>query len=234
MHPCDRLGERRLSRPLSSEIIVPTLVGPRCQDREHRPRASPRHRLNSCWSTRRTAMRRPTRRSAVRAGKVEALMKGGLHTDELMHAVVVATRPAHRAADQPCLHHRRADHSERCSSPTPRSTSTRPRRQSATSCRTRSIWRTRWDREAARRDPLGGREVTAKIPSTLDAAALCKMADRGQITGGILDGPLAFDNAVTARPPRSRALSRRSPGGPNPRRSRPRSRQHAGEELATR
>jgi len=38
--------------------------------------------------------------------------------------------------------------------------------------------------------------VTTKIPSTLEAAALCKMADRGQITGGVLDGPLAFDNAV--------------------------------------
>ena len=38
--------------------------------------------------------------------------------------------------------------------------------------------------------------VTPKIPSTIDAAALCKMADRGQITGGLLDGPLAFDNAV--------------------------------------
>src|SRR3974377_1624068 len=39
--------------------------------------------------------------------------------------------------------------------------------------------------------------VTSKIPSTIDAAALCKMADRGQITGGILDGPLAFDNAIS-------------------------------------
>ena len=38
--------------------------------------------------------------------------------------------------------------------------------------------------------------VTAKIPSTIDAASLCKMADRGQIKGGLLDGPLAFDNAV--------------------------------------
>jgi phosphate acetyltransferase len=38
--------------------------------------------------------------------------------------------------------------------------------------------------------------VTTKIPSTIDAAALCKMADRGQITGGVLDGPLAFDNAI--------------------------------------
>jgi phosphate acetyltransferase len=38
--------------------------------------------------------------------------------------------------------------------------------------------------------------VTSKIPSTIEAAALCKMADRGQITGAILDGPLAFDNAI--------------------------------------
>jgi phosphotransacetylase len=39
--------------------------------------------------------------------------------------------------------------------------------------------------------------VTARLPSTIDAAALCKMADRGQITGGVLDGPLAFDNAIS-------------------------------------
>jgi phosphate acetyltransferase len=38
--------------------------------------------------------------------------------------------------------------------------------------------------------------VTPSIPSTIDAAALCKMADRGQITGGVVDGPLAFDNAI--------------------------------------
>jgi phosphate acetyltransferase len=40
--------------------------------------------------------------------------------------------------------------------------------------------------------------VNANIPSTLDAAALCKMADRGQIRGGLLDGPLAFDNAISS------------------------------------
>ena len=39
--------------------------------------------------------------------------------------------------------------------------------------------------------------VTAKVPSTIDAAALCKMADRGQITGALLDGPLALDNAIS-------------------------------------
>ena len=41
--------------------------------------------------------------------------------------------------------------------------------------------------------------ITSKIPSTIDAAALCKMADRGQITGAILDGPLALDNAINSQ-----------------------------------
>ena len=54
--------------------------------------------------------------------------------------------------------------------------------------------------------------VSASMPTTLDAAALCKMADRGQISGGILDGPLAFDNAVSmaaARPVRASSSARR-------------------------
>ncbi len=48
--------------------------------------------------------------------------------------------------------------------------------------------------------------VTEGIRSTLDAAALCKMADRGQITGGILDGPLAFDNAVSLEAARTKGI----------------------------
>ncbi len=48
--------------------------------------------------------------------------------------------------------------------------------------------------------------VTAKIPSTLDAGALCKMADRGQITGGLLDGPLAFDNAIDEGAARTKGI----------------------------
>jgi phosphate acetyltransferase len=49
--------------------------------------------------------------------------------------------------------------------------------------------------------------INAKIPSTIDAAALCKMADRGQITGGILDGPLAFDNAISAQAARIKGIN---------------------------
>ena len=48
--------------------------------------------------------------------------------------------------------------------------------------------------------------VTSKIPSTIDAAALCKMADRGQITGGLLDGPLAFDNAIDPQAARIKGI----------------------------
>ncbi|HEX6945043.1 MAG TPA: phosphate acyltransferase, partial [Casimicrobiaceae bacterium] len=48
--------------------------------------------------------------------------------------------------------------------------------------------------------------VNPKIPGTLDAAALCKMADRGQIHGGILDGPLAFDNAISAEAARTKSI----------------------------
>src|SRR5664280_3752256 len=48
--------------------------------------------------------------------------------------------------------------------------------------------------------------VNPKIKSTLDAAALCKMADRGQITGGILDGPLAFDNAVSEEAAKTKGI----------------------------
>jgi phosphate acetyltransferase/phosphate butyryltransferase len=48
--------------------------------------------------------------------------------------------------------------------------------------------------------------VSPKLPGTLDAAALCKMADRGQITGGVLDGPLAFDNAISVEAARTKNI----------------------------
>ena len=48
--------------------------------------------------------------------------------------------------------------------------------------------------------------VTSKMPSTLEAAALCKMADRGQITGALLDGPLAFDSAISAEAARTKKI----------------------------
>jgi hypothetical protein len=57
--------------------------------------------------------------------------------------------------------------------------------------------------------------VTSKMPATIDAAALCKMADRGQITGGILDGPLAFDNAISKKAARTKGIRSEVAGDPD-------------------
>jgi phosphate acetyltransferase len=57
--------------------------------------------------------------------------------------------------------------------------------------------------------------VSSKMPATLDAAALCKMADRGQITGGLLDGPLAFDNAISKEAARVKGITSKVAGDPD-------------------
>jgi len=57
--------------------------------------------------------------------------------------------------------------------------------------------------------------VTSKMPATIDAAALCKMAERGQITGGVLDGPLAFDNAISKDAARTKGLTSEVAGDPD-------------------
>jgi len=55
-------------------------------------------------------------------------------------------------------------------------------------------------------DPVGGETVNYKIPATIDATALSKMADRGQITGAVIDGPLAFDNAISKEAARIKGI----------------------------
>ena len=57
--------------------------------------------------------------------------------------------------------------------------------------------------------------VNSKMPSTIDAAALCKMAERGQITGGVLDGPLAFDNAISKEAARIKGITSEVAGDPD-------------------
>ncbi len=57
--------------------------------------------------------------------------------------------------------------------------------------------------------------VTSKMPATIEAAALCKMADRGQITGALMDGPLAFDNAISKDAARTKGISSEVAGDPD-------------------
>ena len=134
----------------------------------------------------------------VREGKAEALMKGSLHTDELMGAVV-ARETGIRTA-------RRISHCFVMDVPghkdpliiTDAAVNIAPDLADKVDIVQNAI-----DLGHALRFPevrvaiLSAMEtVNPEVPSTIEAAALCKMADRGQITGGILDGPLALDNAI--------------------------------------
>ncbi len=144
----------------------------------------------------------------ARRGEVEAVMKGSLHTDELMHAVVDPARGLRTD--------RRVSHVFVLDVPdwprllllTDAAVNVTPDLEAK-----RDIVQNAVDLAHVLGIPeprvalLSSVEtVTPRIPSTLDAAALCKMVDRGQITGAILDGPLAFDNAVSARAARTKGI----------------------------
>jgi phosphate acetyltransferase len=135
----------------------------------------------------------------VRAGKAEALMKGSLHTDELMAEVVrkdTGLRTARRISH--CFVMDVPTHPEALMI-SDAAVNIAPTLEDKVDIVQNAI-------DLAR--ALGAPEVRVailsametvnpKVPSTVEAAALCKMADRGQITGGILDGPLALDNAIS-------------------------------------
>jgi phosphate acetyltransferase len=135
----------------------------------------------------------------VRAGRAEALMKGSLHTDELMAAVVsreAGIRTARRISH--CFIMDVPGHDDALII-TDAAVNIAPTLEEKVDIVQNAI-----DLAHALRAPevrvaiLSAMEtVNAKVPSTVEAAALCKMADRGQITGALLDGPLALDNAIS-------------------------------------
>jgi phosphate acetyltransferase len=134
----------------------------------------------------------------VREGRAEALMKGSLHTDELM-AEVVKRDTGLRTA-------RRISHSFVMDVPghpealivTDAAVNIAPTLEDKVDIVQNAIDLARALGVAEVRVAIlsAMETVNPKVPSTLEAAALCKMADRGQITGGLLDGPLALDNAI--------------------------------------
>jgi phosphate acetyltransferase len=144
----------------------------------------------------------------VREGKAEALMKGSLHTDELMGAVV--------ARDTGLRTARRVSHCFVMDVPNHPDTliisdaavNIAPTMETKVDIIQNAI-----DLAHALRFPevrvaiLSAMEtVNPKVPSTVEAGALCKMADRGQITGALLDGPLAFDNAIDVEAARIKGI----------------------------
>jgi phosphate acetyltransferase len=198
VHPCEETALRGPVEAAEAGIIVPILVGPAAKiaavAREHRL-AIDRFEIVDVPHSDAAAAKAV---ELIHQSKGELLMKGSLHTDELMREVT-SSKTGLRTA-------RRISHVFVLDVPTysetlfitdaainifPDLDAKRDIVQNAIDLFTQVGLGT------PRVAILSAVEtVTAKIPSTIDAAALCKMAERGQITGGILDGPLAFDNAI--------------------------------------
>jgi phosphate acetyltransferase len=201
VHPCDEASLGAAVDAAGQGIILPVLVGPSARIRslaESLGLDISRFALVDVPHSHAAAERAV---ALVRTGEAEALMKGSLHTDELMSAVV--------DRDTGLRTGRRISHVFVMDVPTYEKPLfiTDAAINIAPDLETKAdIVRNAIDLAHA----LGVAQpkvailsavetVTARIPSTIEAAALCKMADRGQITGGILDGPLAFDNAISRK-----------------------------------
>jgi phosphate acetyltransferase len=198
VHPCDETSLRGCTEAAEAGVIVPVLVGPASRieavAREHKLKIG-RFELVDVGHSEAAAEKSV---ELIHQGKGELLMKGSLHTDELMRAVASSTKGLRTA--------RRISHVFIMDVPTygdtlfitdaainifPDLDAKRDIVQNAIDLFTQI------GLGVPRVAILSAVEtVTAKIPSTIEAAALCKMAERGQITGGVLDGPLAFDNAI--------------------------------------
>jgi len=199
VHPCDDTSLRGAVEAAEAGIIVPTLVGPAAKiaavAREHRLDIG-RFQVVDAPHSDAAAIQAV---SLIREGKGELLMKGSLHTDELMRAVTssatglrTARRISHVFVMDVPTHPDTLFITDAAINIFPDLDAKRDIVQNAIDLFTQIGLGT------PRVAILSAVEtVTSKIPSTIEAGALCKMADRGQITGGILDGPLAFDNAIS-------------------------------------
>jgi len=198
-HPCDEVSLEGAIEAARLKLIVPILVGPEARIRDVAARAkldiSGLEIINAEHSH--DSAKKAV--ELVRMGRAEALMKGSLHTDELM-AAVVSRETGLRTS-------RRVSHCFIMDVPghatplviTDAAVNTAPSLEEKVDIVQNAI-----DLAHAmgvsdvRVAILSAMEtVNARVSSTIEAAALCKMADRGQITGAVLDGPLALDNAIS-------------------------------------
>ena len=198
-HPCDDVSLRGAIEAHKLGLIEPIFIGPpeRVQNaaREAGLDISGFELVESAHSHDSAAKAV----DLVTAGRVEALMKGSLHTDELMGAVV--------AREGGIRTERRISHCFIMDVPghqepliiTDAAINIAPDLDTKVDIVQNAIDLAHaMGAEEVRVAILSAMEmVTTKVPSTIEAAALCKMADRGQITGALLDGPLALDNAIS-------------------------------------
>ncbi|MBC7681040.1 MAG: bifunctional enoyl-CoA hydratase/phosphate acetyltransferase [Ferruginibacter sp.] len=208
VHPCSEEALRGAREAADMGLIRPILVGP--EDKIRALAAAAGIDLDGCRIVPAPHSHAAAAQAValVRNGEAQALMKGSLHTDELMAEVV---KPVDGLRTE-----RRVSHVylvDVPSYPKPLLISDAAINIEPDLDAKRDIVQNAIDLAHAigiaqpKVTILAAVEVVnAKMQSTLDAAALCKMADRGQITGGLLDGPLAFDNAVSPQAVRDKGI----------------------------
>ena len=207
VHPCDAVSLSAAIDAYAAGLIEPVLIGPRARLEAVA--------VQSKLSLEGLAVEDVPHSHAAAAravqlavqGDVDALMKGSLHTDELMGAVVASKelrtgrRMSHCFLMQTPAYPRPFIITDAAINIAP----TLP--EKADILRNAIDLAHSFGLEKPRVAILAAVEtVNPNMPATLDAAALCKMADRGQIAGAILDGPLAFDNAVSAAAARIKGI----------------------------
>ncbi len=208
VHPVDAVSLIGAIEAARQELIIPILIGP---EEKIRHVAALENIDLSSYEIMPTEHSEAAALLAVelaRAGKVDAIMKGSLHTDELMRAVVdprIGLRTARRMSHVFAID---APNYPRALFITDAALNVDPNLEEK-----RDIVQNAIDLVHALGIPepkvaiLSAVEtVNSNIVSTLHAAALCKMAERGQITGAILDGPLAFDNAVSLEAAKTKGI----------------------------
>ena len=199
VHPCDESSLRGAADAAEAGIIKPVLVGPSARIKavaaKHRIEIGAFEIVDAPHSEAAAAKAV----ELIHAAKGEMLMKGSLHTDELMRSVTAKVgglrterRISHVFVMDVPAYSETIFVTDAAINIFPDLDGKRDIVQNAIDLYTQAGFGT-----SPRVAILSAVEtVTSKIPSTVEAAALCKMADRGQITGGLLDGPLAFDNAI--------------------------------------
>jgi phosphate acetyltransferase len=198
-HPCDEVSLESALEAARLKLIVPILVGPAKRIADVAAKAGLDIAGFEIVDTPHSHESARMAVELVRLGRAEALMKGSLHTDELMGAVV--------ARDAGLRTARRISHCFVMDVPghptalmiTDAAVNIAPTLEDKVDIVQNAIDLAHaLSPDEVRVAILSAMEtVNPKVPSTLEAAALCKMAERGQIKGAFLDGPLALDNAIS-------------------------------------
>jgi phosphate acetyltransferase len=216
-HPCEETALAGAVEAAALGLIAPILVGPAARIAEVAKKAKidiGRFQVVDVPHSHAAAAKAV---ELVRQGQAELLMKGSLHTDELLGAVVAretGLRTGRRLShvfimDVPTYH--------KILVVTDGAINIAPTLEDKVDiCQNAIDLVIILGMERPKVAILAAVEtVTSKMPATIDAAALCKMAERGQITGGILDGPLAFDNAISKEAARIKKIRSEVAGDPD-------------------